>query len=243
MYKFPVKGMKAMPEGERPTERLIRLGAQSLSAAELMAVVIRCGSRKESALEAATRMLSECGGPKGMAIMEATELARSGKIGRVRAAQLKAAMELGVRIASGDMGPRRMINNANDAAKLLSPAMRHLAAEQFWALMLDSRNGMLGMSRVSAGTVNSSPVHPREVFREAIARSSSGLIVAHNHPSGDPAPSPEDLAVTERLVEAGRLIGIEMIDHIIIGTDSFVSLKQMGILGERGQSPACRKGI
>lgn len=228
------RGMKDMPMAERPTERLYALGPGALTNAELIAVVIRCGTRSESALEAGMRVLSENGGPGCLAAMSAEELAKSGKFGRARAAQLKAAVELGMRLASRDLAERPLIANANDAAEILRPAMRHLQCEEFRAILLDSKHRALDVATISTGTLTSSLVHPREVFREAMFRNSAALIVAHNHPSGDPAPSKEDISITQRLVEAGKLLGIEVIDHIIIGGNAFVSLMETGILGSTG---------
>ncbi len=229
-----IKGMKAMPIAERPTERLFSLGPAALSTAELIAVVIRCGNRRESALEAAIRIISGCGGQERLASLDVDELSKTAGLGKVRAAQIKAAVELGSRIASGNLGERPRISVAVDAAAMLRPGMRHLRHEEFRVMMLDSKNRMLDIETVSMGTLTASLVHPREVFRAAIARNSASLIVAHNHPSGDPTPSREDMAVTARLLEAGRLIGIEVIDHIVIGADSYVSFKETGILGSAG---------
>ncbi|HOA15188.1 MAG TPA: DNA repair protein RadC [Bacillota bacterium] len=228
------RGMKAMPSSERPTERLFARGAEALSAAELIAVIIRCGNRRESALEAAMRILRDCGGQARLAGMGAAEISKACKLGKVRSAQLKAALELGKRIAQGDMGERLQITDASAAARLLFPAMRSLKSEEFRELMLDTKNRMIGMVTVSTGTLNSSLVHPREVFREAISMNSAAVIIAHNHPSGDPTPSEEDITVTARLNEAGKLIGIELLDHLVIGGDSYVSFRETGILGRTG---------
>lgn len=228
------RGIKDIPEAERPTERLYALGPGALAFAELIAVVIRCGRRGESALEAGMRILSENGGPGCLAAMSAHELSKSGRLGRVRAAQLKAAVELGLRLSSRDLDKRPQIANAKDAAEILKPTMRHLQCEEFRAILLDSRQGVLHVATISTGTLTSSLVHPREVFREAMLKNSAALIMAHNHPSGDPTPSSEDIAITERLMDSGRLLGIEVLDHIIIGSNTFVSLREAGILGSPG---------
>ena len=234
MTKETTKGMKAMPIRERPTERLFSLGPAALSTAELIAVIIRCGNRHESALEAAMRIISGCGGQERLASLDAKELSRAARLGKVRTAQIKAAVELGSRIASGTIGERPRISVAVDAAAMLKPGMRHLRCEEFRVMTLDSKNRMLDIETVSVGTLTASLVHPREVFRAAIVRNSAALIVTHNHPSGDPTPSREDMAVTARLLEAGKLIGIEVLDHIVIGGDSYVSFKETGILGKTG---------
>jgi DNA repair protein RadC len=224
------RGIKNMPMTERPTERLFALGPEALNYAELIAVVIR----GESSLEAGMRILAENGGPGCMAAMSADELAKTGKLGRVRAAQLKAAVELGMRLTSKDLAERPLIKDANDAAEILQPAMRHLQCEEFRVILLDSKHRALSIATISTGILTSSLVHPREVFREAMFKNSAALIVAHNHPSGDPTPSKEDIAITDRLAETGRLVGIELLDHIIIGSNGFVSLRENGILGRTG---------
>jgi DNA repair protein RadC len=228
------RGMRSMPQAERPTERLLEIGPQSLTIAELIAVIIRCGNRRESALEAGMRIISENGGPSCLARMSAAELSLSGKIGITRAAQLKAAVELGVRLMGGEVRERPCIEVPKDAANLLMLEMRYLPCEEFRSIMLDSKRRVIDISTISTGTLTSSLVHPRELFREAIIRNSAALIVAHNHPSGDPTPSKEDMAVTERLVKAGKLMGIEVLDHIIIGDNVFTSMVTGGILGNSG---------
>lgn len=229
-----IRGIKAMPEAERPTERLYSQGPGALNAAELMAVIIRCGTKGESALEAGMRILSENGGLFCLASMSARELSRAAKLGRTRAAQLKAAVELGMRVAGDGVRERTGIITAKDAGAILMPAMRHLKCEEFWALLLDTRHRVIDTVPVSRGTLNSSLVHPRELFREAMLRNSAAVIAAHNHPSGDPAASDEDLAITRRLAEAGRIIGIELLDHLIIGANSYTSLRDSCILGSVG---------
>ena len=230
MTEDTIKGMKAMPIAERPTERLFSLGPAALSTAELIAVVIRCGNRRESALEAAIRIISGCGGQERLASLDVDELSKTAGLGKVRAAQIKAAVELGSRIASGNLGERPRISVAVDAAAMLRPGMRHLRHEEFRVMMLDSKNRMLDIETVSMGTLTASLVHPREVFRAAIARNSASLIVAHNHPSGDPEPSREDVRITERLRDAAEIIGLRFLDHIIFGDNRWVSFQERGLL-------------
>lgn len=229
-----IRGIKAMPEDERPTERLYSQGPGALNAAELMAVIIRCGTKGESALEAGMRIISDNGGLFCLASMSVRELARAARLGRTRAAQLKAAVELGMRVAGEGVRERAGIITAKDAGAILMPAMRHLKCEEFWALLLDTRHRVIDTVTVSRGTLNSSLVHPRELFREAMLRNSAAVIVAHNHPSGDPEASDEDLAITGRLAEAGRIVGIELLDHLVIGANSYSSLRDRCILGSVG---------
>lgn len=224
------RGIRNMPAAERPMERLFELGVEALSAAELIAVVIRCGRRGQSAVDVGAALLAEFESPRKLATATTIELAGMPGIGRVKAAQIQAAIELGRRVLLSYGESRPGIAKPCDAAQLLMPAMRYLEREEFRALFLDSRNRVIDAFTVSVGTLNSSIVHPREVFRAAIRAGSAAMIVAHNHPSGDPAPSPEDLAITKRLAKVGSLIGIELLDHIIIGDNVYVSLKEKGLL-------------
>ncbi len=224
------RGIREMPPSERPMERLLEFGPEAVSTAELIAVIIRCGRRGESAVDVAVRVLSKFGTARKLATAGVHELLSIPGIGPVRAAQIVAAIELGRRVVVSEGEPRLAISSAKDVADLLMPAMRYLEKEEFRTIFLDTRNRVIDNATISVGTLNSSIVHPREVFRAAIRVGSAGVILAHNHPSGDPAPSPEDIAITKRLVRAGALIGIEVLDHIIIGDNLYVSFKEKGFM-------------
>lgn len=225
-----VKSIRHMPANERPMERLLEYGPEALSSAELIAVIIRCGRPGHSAVDVAGKLLSEYGSPRKLATATTIELATIPGIGQVRAAQIQAAIELGRRVLLSDGEQKMGISKPQDAADMLMPAMRYLEREEFRALFLDTRNKVMDVVTISVGTLNSSIVHPREVFRAAIRSGSAAMIVAHNHPSGDPAPSPEDIAITRRLCRVGTLVGIEVLDHIIIGDNVYVSFREKGLL-------------
>jgi DNA repair protein RadC len=226
-------------ESDRPRERLVRLGAQALSNAELVAILMRTGTRGLSALDVAHRVLSL--GREGLLPAEEPEpglrhlvtltleqLERVPGVGLAKAVQLKAAVELGRRVATSQSA-RTSVRSPRDVSTLVMEEMRFLDREQFRIVLLDAKNHVLGVRVVSVGSLSSSIVHPREIFKEAIARSSAAIILVHNHPSGDPTPSREDVEVTRRLVEAGRLLGIEVLDHVVVGDNKYVSFKEKGI--------------
>jgi len=225
--------IKDIPQEERPRERLLRYGAQALSDAELLAVIIRTGTRSESALVLAQRILKGDGGKNGLAyIVNSTveELSNIKGIGVAKAVQIKAAVELGKRISSYNKRHQVTITSPLDVKELLMEEMRFLEKEYFKAVLLNTKNHVISIEEISVGSLNSSIVHPREVFKPAIKRSSASIILVHNHPSGDPTPSKEDIEVTSRLVNAGNILGISVLDHIIIGNNSIVSLKEQGLM-------------
>jgi DNA repair protein RadC len=203
-------------------------GPEALSTAELLAIVLRVGSRGESAVRLAERLLSSFGGLAGIARARIPQLSALAGIGLAKAAQVKAAFELGKRLASTPEGPRLAIRTSADAAALVMEELRYREQEHFAAIFLDTRNQIIRVQTISVGTLTGSPAHPREVFKEALAHGSASLIVCHNHPSGDPSPSHEDVVLTQRLKQAGELVGVPLLDHIIIGAGRFVSLKDAG---------------
>lgn len=220
-----------LPEESRPRERLQKYGAQALSDAELLAILIRTGTRSESALVVAGRILKGDGGRLGLSFVadaSVEELSKIKGIGLAKSVQIKAAVELGLRLSSQIKRRSAVMTSPADVASYLMDEMRFLEKEHFRAMLLNIKNHLISVEDISVGSLNSSIVHPREVFKPAIRRSSASIILVHNHPSGDPTPSREDLEVTRRLVEAGRIIGIEVIDHVIIGNGSYVSLKEKG---------------
>ena len=231
--------MRDLGVNDRPRERLAILGAQVLSNAELLAILMRTGIRGASALDVAHRVLAL--GREGLATGDEAEpglrhlvtssleeLIRVPGVGLAKAVQLKAAVELGRRVATSQ-SPRLSVRSPRDVSALVMEEMRFLDREQFRIVLLDAKNHVLGVRTVSVGSLSSSIVHPREIFKEAIARSSAAIILVHNHPSGDPTPSREDVEVTRRLVDAGRLLGIEVLDHVVVGDNEYVSFKEKGI--------------
>lgn len=225
--------LKDLPAEERPRERLWKYGPEVLSNAELLAIIIRTGNRNETALALAQRMLSELGQGEGLSfLVDATveELTKVKGISMAKACAIKAAVELGKRIGGIKSTDKVFIRSPRDVANLLMNEMRYLKKEYFRTIQLNVKNQVLAVEDISVGSLNSSIVHPREVFKGPIRRSSAAIILIHNHPSGDPSPSREDIEVTRRLYEAGKLLGIDVLDHIIIGDGIYTSLKEKGII-------------
>jgi DNA repair protein RadC len=220
--------IKEMPSEERPRERLLHYGPQALATSELLAIVLRTGTKERSAIGLAEHLLSLHGGLRGVANASVDEIAQVKGLGQVKGVQIAACVELGRRLASHQEEVRPVIRTPEDVAYMLMPELRDSRKEHFKALMLDVKNRVLKTVTVSVGTLDSSIVHPRDVFKEAVAMSAAAIIVAHNHPSGDPTPSPEDRQITARLCEAGRVMGIEVLDHVVLGDGRWVSLKQLG---------------
>lgn len=222
--------LRNVPNIERPRERMLAYGADALSHAELLAILIRTGTRSQSAVTLATKLLNKSGGLRNLVDMSVNELTEIKGIGSAKALQLMAGIELGKRIARSTLGELVVVRSPNHAAMYVMEELRYLKKEHFVCLFLNTKNGIIGKETLSIGTLNASLVHPREVFREAIRYNSASIICVHNHPSGDPTPSPEDISITKRLREAGSLIGIEILDHLIIGDGKFISLKEQGFL-------------
>ncbi len=220
--------IREIPTDERPRERLIGYGADMLSTSELLAVLLRTGTEKYSAIGLAEHLLARFDNIRGVAGATIEEMSEVHGIGPAKAAQIKAAIEFGRRLIAASPEERPKIRSPRDVYNLLGPSLRDEKREHFQALLLDTKNGVMRTKTISVGDLSSSIVHPREVFVEAIRHGAASLIVAHNHPSGDPAPSPEDIAVTRRLAEAGELLGIELLDHIILGDSRWSSLKEKG---------------
>ena len=222
--------LREIPADDRPRERLIQYGADVLSLGELLAILLRSGTQQQNVMELANHLLSQHGGLRGVAALSVHELSEIHGIGPAKAAQIKAAIEFGRRLVSASPEERTKISSPRDVYHQIGPALRDEPREHFIALLLDTKNGLLRQVTVSVGDLSSSLVHPREVFAPAVRYSAASLIVAHNHPSGDPSPSPEDIQVTARLVEAGDLLGITLLDHIIVGDARWVSLKEKGLM-------------
>lgn len=221
--------IRDMPTGERPRERLREHGPSSLSNAELIAILLRTGIAGENVVNMAVRMLSHFDGLPGLARANYSEICSLKGISEAKACQLMAAFELGRRFVSLHPEDRPVINCPQDVANLLSAEMSLLAQEHLKVVLLNTKNHVTSVSEIYIGNVNSSVVRPSEVFRPAIRDNSKSIIVVHNHPSGDPTPSPEDVSITRQLREAGDLLDIEVLDHIIIAGQGHVSLKERGL--------------
>ncbi len=218
-----------LAEEERPRERLARLGPQSLSNAELLAILLRVGVPGENAVQLGQRLLQELGGLIGLHRADFQEVCAQHGIGPAKAAQIKAAIELGNRLRLEAPDERPAVHSPADAAALVQYEMSALEQEELRVLLLDIRNRVLETVTVYRGSINSSQVRVGELFRTAIRRNAASIIVIHNHPSGDPTPSPDDVAVTRAMTQAGKLLDIEVLDHIVIGQGRFVSLKDRGL--------------
>jgi DNA repair protein RadC len=224
--------MKDLPEFERPYEKLEYFGAEVLSDAELLAIIFRTGSRNMRAVELAQKLLSfeKEEGLHGLYQYSLEELMNINGIGKVKAIQIKAVLELSKRISRHEGRLKYRINSPGSIAAIYMEEMRYLKQEHFKIVLLDTKNQILCDKDITKGSINSSIVHPREVFNYAIKKSAAGIIMLHNHPSGDPSPSKEDIEVTQRMIQAGDLIGIRILDHLIIGDGQYVSLKEKGVI-------------
>lgn len=225
----PTYRIMDLHESERPRERLAELGPQALSKAELIAILLRVGVQGENAVQVGERLLKCFGGLAGLHRASLQELTNERGIGAAKAAQIKAAIELGRRLASESPEERPTINSPDDAASLVRYEMSALEEEHLRVLLLDTRNHVIDKVEIYHGSVNSSQVRVGEVFKAAIRRNATAVIIVHNHPSGDPTPSPDDLAVTRACVEAGKLLDIDVLDHLVIGQGRYVSMKERGL--------------
>lgn len=222
--------IKELPPSERPRERALVSGITTLSDAELLAILLRSGTAQETAVQLAEKVLLKVGGLTELPRSSLEELQSVKGLGPAKALTLLAAAELAVRLANRTRYEAVTISSPGDAAGLVMEEMRHKLREHFRVLLLDTKNKVLGIEDISVGSLNSSLIHPREVFRPAIRKACASVILIHNHPSGDPTPSREDVEVTKRLVEAGRLMGIEVLDHLVIGDGRFVSFRERGLI-------------
>jgi DNA repair protein RadC len=220
--------LQDLPRDERPRERLAHLGAGALSSRELLAALLGTGARGASALDVAGELLGS--GLHGLAARSLRELEQVRGLGRAKAARVLAALELGARLASDGGGAAPSLQSPGDAARYLLPRYSSRPVETFGLLALDARHRLRREAVVSVGCLTASLVHPREVFQEAVVSRAAALVLFHNHPSGDPEPSAEDLALTRRLAAAGSLMGIEVLDHLVLGAGRYVSLKDRGVL-------------
>jgi DNA repair protein RadC len=225
----PTYRITDLAETERPRERLARLGPQALNDAELLAILLRVGVKGENAVQVGQRLLSDLGGISGLHRAGYEEVCDQHGIGPAKAAQIKAAIELGRRLTVQAPEERLAIHSPAEAAELVRYEMSALEQEELRVLLLDTRNHVLHIETVYRGSLNSSQIRVGELFRPAIRRNAAALIVIHNHPSGDPTPSPDDAAVTRAIVPAGKLLDIDVLDHLVIGRGRYVSLKERGV--------------
>jgi len=225
----PVYRISDLQESDRPRERLAMLGPQVLTNAELIAILLRVGVAGENAVEVAQRLLQKFDGLRGLHRAPIKELMDQHAIGEAKAAQIKAAIELGRRLTLEVPDERAFINSPADAAAIVQYEMSALEQEHLRVILLDRRNRVLETVEVYKGSVNSSQVRIGELFKDAIRINASAIIVVHNHPSGDPTPSPDDVAVTRAIVQAGKLLDVDVLDHIVIGQGRWVSLKERGL--------------
>lgn len=221
--------IRDLPLDLRPRERMLYAGASALNSAELVAILLRVGGRGESAVRMAERLLAQFGGLAGLAQASLDELCAAHGVGEAKATQLKAALELGRRLLATAPHERPQVRSPADVASLLMIEMGLLEQEHLRVVLLDTKNHVVRVATVYTGSLNTAVLRVGEVFREAIRANCASLIVVHNHPSGDPTPSPEDVRVTEQLVEAGKLLDIDVLDHVVIGRNRYVSLKERGL--------------
>ncbi len=229
--------MKQLPRGERPRERMLERGPKYLTDAELVALLIGTGhaGTDETALDLARRLLRNVAGSgngstvlRRLAEASPEEMTRSRGIGPAKAATIMAAVELGKRVR-GEAAERPIIRGPGDVAEILIPQMASLDREHFRVVLLNTKNGVLDVETVAVGGLDASIAHPREVFKAPIRRSAAAIILAHNHPSGDPSPSTQDARVTRRMIRAGNVLGVEVLDHVIIGDDTHYSMRERGM--------------
>ncbi|NLJ79965.1 MAG: DNA repair protein RadC [Firmicutes bacterium] len=222
--------IKDLPKEERPRERLIRHGVHRLANKELLAILLRTGSRAKSALALAEELLAKFDSLRNLSAAGYEELLQVRGIGPAKATDILAAFELAKRLADSKMEFQGIVNCPQDAAQMVLRELSLEEKEHFMIIMLNTKHRVIAKKIISIGNLHSSLVHPREMFKEAIKRSSASVILVHNHPSGDLTPSKDDLLVTERLRKAGELLGIEVLDHIIVGDNRYLSFREQGLL-------------
>lgn len=223
------QSIKKWPEGERPRERLLKYGADNLSDAHLLAITLRTGGGGKSAIDLAIELLNAFGNLRGIENASSGEFAPFKGMGSAKIAQLKASFELGRRLLEEPRSKGPLFSSGHEVY-LYYRRLRNLKKEIFFCAMLDAKNRMFRDHRISEGTLTQSLIHPREAFRDAIKESAASVIFVHNHPSGDPSPSREDISVTERLVQAGEIVGIKVLDHVIIGDEKYTSMMEKGYI-------------
>ena len=225
----PTYRITDLEETDRPRERLAKFGAQVLSNPELLAILLRVGLQGENAVQVGQRLLKEFNGLAGLRQATFDELCAQNGIGPAKAAQIKAAIELGQRLRYQEPDDRTAIHSPAEAAGLIKYEMSALEQEELWVMLLDTRNRLVKIEHLYKGSLNSSMVRVGEVFKAAIRRNAASVLVMHNHPSGDPTPSPDDINLTRAIVSAGKLLDIDVLDHLVIAGGKHVSLKERGL--------------
>ncbi len=218
--------MTDLPATDRPRERLAELGAESLSDAELLAILLRVGIQGQNAVQMGQHLLHKFNGLIGLYQASLEQVCQVKGVGMAKAAQLQAALELGRRYLKAQRGERPVIHSPKDAADQVIYEMSGFVQENLWVLLLDTRNRLIDIEHLYQGSLNSSTVRVAEVFKKAMVMNAAAIIITHNHPSGDPTPSPEDIALTRTLVETGKMLDIQVLDHLVIGGNAFISLKE-----------------
>ena len=218
-----------LQETERPRERLAELGPQVLTNAELLAILLRVGVQGENAVQVGQRLLQDLGGLHGLHKASFEAVCAQHGIGFAKAAQIKAAIELGRRLKSAERADRPVIHSPRDAADLVMYEMSALSQEELWVMQLDTRNQLLYTEHLYKGSLNASMVRVGELFRKALQMNAASILLIHNHPSGDPSPSPEDVNLTRAAVQAGKLLDVEVLDHLVVGQGRFVSMKEKSL--------------
>ncbi|MFH1126787.1 MAG: DNA repair protein RadC [archaeon] len=221
--------IKDLPQFEKPRERLLKYGPEALSLSELLAIIIRCGTREENVLDLSKRILKEFD-IKDLPQVTASQVKRFKGIKDAKAAQIIAVFEIARRISSDKEPYKLKFQNSKDVRDYLMPKMKNLKKEHLVGLYLDTRNQLIKEETISIGTLNSSLIHPREIFRSAVTEACASIILVHNHPSGDPTPSADDISVTKKIIKASEIMRIELMDHIILGNEKHVSLKEDGMI-------------
>lgn len=225
-------GISGWPRDERPREKLLDRGAHALSSAELLAIILRSGSSGKSAVDLGRELISEYGSLRSLARRLPKEHCSRRGMGKAKSAQMAAAFELGRRLMGEPSGAKKRLGSSAEVVEQLMPGYRDLNRELFTVALLDSAHRIIRTKLLTAGTLNAALVHPREVFREAVVEAAAGVILVHNHPSGDPAPSEEDSKLTRQMVRAGEALGIPVVDHVIIGDGRHFSFADAGRLRE-----------
>ena len=223
--------IKSLPASERPVEKACAIGIEKLSNAELIALILHTGTKNKSAIRLAEDLLSRL--PEGISDLGnfcLEELLCIDGIGKTKACTILAAVELGKRIAASPRSDSFSIESSDDVAGLFMEELRYVKKEHFKSVLVNAKGDIISIENISVGELSSTVVHPREVFHMAIRKSASAVIFVHNHPSGDPRPSKEDIETTQRLIEGGQILGIRVLDHIIIGDGTFISLREMGLM-------------
>ncbi|UCE07017.1 MAG: DNA repair protein RadC [bacterium] len=222
--------IKDWPEDERPRERLIKWGADKLTDAELLGILLRIGSGEETAIDLARRALQRLGGFRGLDSKSVAELCEINGIGPAKAAQIKAALEVGKRVFTAQSKEKKKIESSDDVYLLIGPYLRNLHRELFKILLLTSRNNLISEKTIFEGSLTESLVNPREIIKEILNEAAASVVFIHNHPSGNPEPSKEDKRITNQLINACNLVGINALDHVIIGKDGYFSFADNGLI-------------